>query len=394
MPLLGPLGHAGGVIGLRNGTVGVRFTILYAVVFLLSGAGLLGLTFLLSGGTVSSTSPAGTAPGPDDPAAAQRHIAALQDELAAVHAHQNRQLLAGSLVALVVMAVVSLVLGRLLAKRVLRPLRLITSATRRITADSLDRRLAVTGPADEVKDLAGTIDDLLERLEESFTAQRRFVANASHELRTPLSTMRAALDVAVAKPDPAASTMALAGRLRTQLDRVDHLLDGFLVLARAQHGALADAGRVDVGDLIGTALRERSADAAAKDLTVTVDVPPELTAYGSPALLARLVENVVDNAVTHNADGGWVTVTGYAAGAETALTVETGGPVLDQREVDRLARPFERLGGERTGSSGLGLSIVAAVATAHGGALDLRARPEGGLCVSVTLPAARTPVPA
>src|SRR5690349_754591 len=304
MPLLGPPGHADGMIGQRSGTVGWRFTILYAVVFLLSGIGLLVLTNLLSGGRASQVAPAGPPSAQTDLAAADQRARLLQEQLNDVHQQQSRQLLVASLLALVVMAVVSLLLGRGLAQRVLRPLRLITSATRRISADSLDQRLAVTGPADEVKDLADTIDGLLERLEASFAAQRRFVANASHELRTPLATMRASLDVAVAKPDPATSTVALADRLRTQLDRVDHLLDGFLVLARAQHGALADAAPIDLGDLVGAALRERSADARAKGLSVTVDVPPRTALHGSPALLARLVGNLVDNAVTHNERGG------------------------------------------------------------------------------------------
>ncbi|TYC20901.1 HAMP domain-containing histidine kinase [Micromonospora sp. MP36] len=394
MLLLGGLGHAGGMIRLPSGTVRVRFTLLYAVVFLVSGIGLLGLAFLLSGGGISSVAPAGNLPTQGSPAAAQQRIRQLEDQLATVHTQQSRQLLAGSVVALIVMAVVSLLLGRVLAKRVLRPLRLITSATRRISAESLDRRLAVDGPADEVKDLADTIDELLERLEASFAAQRRFVANASHELRTPLATIRASLDVAVAKPDPAPSTVALADRLRRQLDRVDHLLDGFLVLARAQHGTLADATTVDLGDLIATALDERAADVKTKRLSVTVDVPPGTATQGSPALLARLVANVIDNAVTHNEHGGWIGITGSESKEETELVAETGGRVLDQREVDRLAQPFERLGGERTGSSGLGLSIVAAVAAAHGGRLALLARPEGGLRVSITLPVAKMPVAA
>jgi signal transduction histidine kinase len=394
MLLLGLAGHAGGMIRLRSGTVGVRFTILYAVVFLLSGVGLLGLTFLLSDGSMSNTAPVGNPPAQGSLAVAQQRIRELEDQLTEVHAEQARQLLVGSLVALIVMAVVSVLLGRALAKRVLRPLRLITSATRRISADSLDQRLAVAGPADEVKDLADTVDGLLERLEASFTAQRRFVANASHELRTPLATMRASLDVAVAKADPAASTVALADRVRTQLDRVDHLLDGFLVLARAQHGPLADARPVDLGELIGAALDERSADVETKRLSVTVQVPPGMAPRGSPALLARLVENVVDNAITHNESGGWIGITGSTSEGATVLVVETGGRPLDQRRVDRLAQPFERLGGERTGSSGLGLSIVASVAAAHGGRLVLLARPEGGLRVSITLGMTRVPVAA
>ncbi|MFG1778244.1 sensor histidine kinase [Micromonospora sp. NPDC049051] len=379
---------------MRSGTVRARFTFLYAAVFLLSGVGLLGLTVLFSGSRVSSGAPAGNLPVQGNLAAAQQRIRELEEQLVAAQTQQSRQLLAGSLVALAVMAVVSLLLGRVLARRVLRPLRLITSATRRISADNLDQRLAVTGPADEVKSLADTIDELLERLEASFVAQRRFVANASHELRTPLTTMRAAMDVAAAKSDPAPSTVALVDRLRPQLDRVDHLLDGFLVLARAQHGALADTARVDLGELIGAALGERSADVEAKELSVTLNAPPAPAIQGSPPLLARLVGNVIDNAVTHNEHGGWIQITVSASEEEVVLAVETGGRVFDQREVDRLARPFERLGGVRTGSSGLGLSIVAAVAAAHGGRLAVFARREGGLCVSIALPAAKVPVAA
>ncbi|MFC7531880.1 sensor histidine kinase [Actinoplanes sp. GCM10030250] len=374
------------MFGLRRGTVGAQFTLLYATVFLVSGALLLVLNLLLFEGGMSQTVPAGDPLVLAGPSAAQQRIQALESQLTEAQTQQSRQLLTGALVALVVMALVSLPLGRLLARRVLQPLRLITGATRRISAESLDRRLSVTGPADEVKDLADTIDELLERLEASFTAQRRFVANAAHELRTPLATMRASVDVAAAKPEPHASTVALADRVRVQLDRVDHLLDGFLVLARAEHGVPADTVPIDLKPLIGTALGERSAQIAAKRLGVTTDLPEGAVVLGSPVLLARLVSNVVDNAVTHNGDDGWITVTASVAPGETALVVETGGPVLDQGEVDRLARPFERLGTPRVGSVGLGLSIVDAVAGAHGGRLTLHARPEGGLRVTVTLP--------
>ncbi|MFD6274802.1 sensor histidine kinase [Streptomyces sp. NPDC060209] len=376
---------------LRQGTVGRRFTILYAVVFLVSGMGLLALTYLLSGSEEARVAPGQPPPGPSGLAAAEQHIRDLEAQLSDVHAQQSRQLLVGSLIALVVMAVVSLLLGRALAGRVLRPLRLITAATRRISAENLHQRLAVAGPADEVKELADTIDSLLERLEASFAAQRRFVGNASHELRTPLATMRASLDVAVAKPEPAAPTVALADRLRTELDRVDHLLDGFLVLARAQNGALADRAVVSLGELTGEALTARAADIAAKSLTVDDEVRPKSWTRGSPALLSRLVGNVIDNAIVHNVEGGWIRIAVDHVDAEVRLVVETGGRVLDQDRVDLLGQPFERLGADRTGSeesSGLGLSIVAAIAAAHGGSLALRARPEGGLRVTAALPSA------
>ncbi|MFF0558674.1 sensor histidine kinase [Streptomyces sp. NPDC004266] len=380
---------------LRDGTVGRRFTIMYAAGFLGSGLVLLVLTYVMSGVRVSApasaNAPAPSSSGSSDLAAAHQQVRVLQGQLAEVHARQEHRLVVASLLALVVTAGLSLLLGRLLAGRVLRPLRLITAATRRITAENLHERLAVTGPADEVKELADTVDGLLERLEASFAAQRRFVGNASHELRTPLATIRASLDVAVAKPEPAAQTLALAGRVRTELDRVDRLLDGFLLLARAQHGAFADRTLVSLGGLARAALGDRAAGIASKGLAVDTEVRPAAWTRGSAVLLSRMVQNVVDNAIAHNEERGWIRVATDSDGSGARLVVETGGQVLDQSRVDRLGQPFERLGVARTGSegsSGLGLSIVAAIVSAHGGSLVLLARPEGGLRVAVTLPSA------
>jgi signal transduction histidine kinase len=391
----------------RRRSVRLRFTALYGVVFMLSGAGLLAIANLVTLGSirVSHTAPAGTQrTAPDQ---AQAHIAQLQAQLAEQHTTQTRQLLMGSLIALGVMMVASAVLGRLVAGRVLRPLRTMTAATRRISADNLHERLAVPGPSDEVKDLADTIDELLERLEGAFAAQRRFVANASHELRTPLTTMRASLDVAVAKAEPAPpATAALVSRLRTELDQVDRLLESFLALARTQHGDLPDRTTVSLEDLASTALTDRAADVAALGLTVRKELDP-VRVRGSTTLLRRMVDNVVDNAIRHNVENGWIRVatsavgtravgTGAvgtsaagtgAAGTGVRLVVETGGEVLDHGQVAELAQPFRRLGADRTGSgAGLGLSIVAAIVAAHGGSLDLWARPSGGLRVLITLP--------
>ncbi|WP_049572555.1 sensor histidine kinase [Nonomuraea sp. SBT364] len=370
-------------------TVRLRFTVLYAGAFLGSAVALLALTVLLSGANNTEVAPGQAArPGP---AAAHRRI----QELEALLSAQSQRLLMGSLIALAVMAAVSVLLGNVVARRVLRPLRTITAATRRISAANLHERLAVPGPADEVKSLADTIDGLLERLESAFAAQRRFVANASHELRTPLATMRASVDVALAKPEPVPpQTVALAGRLRTELDQVDRLLDGLLVLARAQHGELPGRTVLSLGDVLTRAVTARAADAAAKDLTVEDGDVRAAWTRGSPTLLARMAGNLIDNAVVHNRPGGWIRVATSADGPAVRLTVETGGPALDPEQVARLGRPFQRLATDRTGSgtgSGLGLSIVAAVAEAHGGDLALRARPGGGLRVTVSLPAAAAP---
>jgi len=378
-------------------TVRMRLTALYGALFVVSGAVLLAIA---SGVAVSSSRTSATAANQavlPPLAQDQLRIHQLQDQLAnaesQLHSGVSHGLLVGSAIALGIMTVVSLAVGWLVAGRVLRPLRLMTAATRRISADSLHERLAVTGPGDELKDLADTIDGLLGRLEGAFAAQRRFVANASHELRTPLTTMRASVDVAVAKPEPVpAQTIALADRLRAELDRVDGLLDGFLALARAQHGDLPGQTTMSLEYLAAAALAVRADAIAARRLTVHHATGAGGTwVAGSQALLCRMVDNVLDNAIGHNRDGGWISVTTGTEGHLAHLVVETGGDVLDAGQVSQLAQPFRRLGADRTGSdrgSGLGLSIVEAIAGAHGGTLDLRARPEGGLRVGIALPLA------
>jgi signal transduction histidine kinase len=378
-------------------TVRLRLTAMYGVMFLFSGAVVLGIAsgvvYSRSAVSVSSVNQQAAPLTPLERADAR--IQLLQQELAAnsgqTRSGVSHNLFIGSAIALGIMTVVSLLLGWLVAGRVLRPLRKMTTATRRISADSLDERLAMPGPDDELKELGDTIDELLARLEGAFAAQRRFVANASHELRTPLTTIRAAVDVAVAKPGPVpAPTIALAGRLRTELDRVDQLLEGLLALARAQHGELPGRTTLSLEYVVSAALAARAGDIAAKHLTVQHTTGRDgAWVTGSPALLSRLAENLIDNAISHNPAGGWVSVATGVDGRLAHLVVENGGDVLDQRQVAQLGQPFRRLGADRTGSdngSGLGLSIVAAIAAAHGGTLDLRARPRGGLRVSITLP--------
>ena len=387
-------------------TVRVRLTVLYGILFFVSGAVLLAIA---SGVTVARSS-VSAAPAPNQALAgsalaqAQARIQMLQAQLQnlqsqpASQAGQDKltsQLAIASLIALAIMTVISVVLGWLVAGRALRPVREMTAAAQRISEDSLHERLALHGPTDELKELGDTIDGLLERLEVAFNAQRRFAANASHELRTPLTTMRAALDVALAKPEPAPpQTVALAGRLRTELDRIERLLEAFLVLARAQHRSMPARTVLPLDYIVGSALADQAAAIEAMELTVQ-DTSGQGGAWvaGSQALLSRLVENVIDNAVCHNTPGGWIAITTRARGSRAELLVENGGEVLDQQQVAELSQPFRRLEADRIGTdkgSGLGLSIVAAIAEAHGGALDLRARPGGGLRVCVNLPAAAT----
>jgi signal transduction histidine kinase len=385
-----------------RGTVRLRMTIVYGGLFLLSGAALLAIASGLVVGRSSTEETAQAAPRPVSAqtalAQAQQQIRQLQASLAQASSNRSNlshDLLIASLIALGIMVAVSVLLGWIFAGRSLRPLRLITATARRISEDNLDERLAFDGPHDELKDLADTFDGLLERLESAFAAQRRFVANASHELRTPIATMRAALDVAMAKPGPMPpQTAVLAGRLRAELDRVDELLEGLLVLARAQHGALPNRDVVTINTVLAGAVQARSAAIDAAGLSVQLDGDAMLPVAGSDVMLRRMIDNVVENAIVHNEPHGWIAAASWAGQGTCRVVVENGGRALDQNEVSQLAQPFRRLGADRVGSdrgSGLGLSIVAAIAAAHGGSLDLRARPEGGLRVVITLPVAARP---
>jgi signal transduction histidine kinase len=411
-------------------TVRWRLTLLYGGMFLVCGTALLAVTYALvshgitggagitlhnggrggsktppfGGGAIALPNPPNLPTPPHVPAAVVRVMqsSAGQEFLRLVETQQRvdelHQLEIESASALGIMAMLSALLGWFVAGRVLRPLRTITAATQQISEDNLHRRLDLPGPRDELRTLADTIDALLARLEAAFESQRQFVANASHELRTPLTTMRTALDVAIAKPHLSLQPqlIALDASLREDLDQAERLLESFLTLARAHRGELGEKTVVSLSRVVGDALARRSDVIAAKQIELHSTLVPACV-EGSEMLLARMADNMIDNAVRHNFPRGLINVTCEADRATARLVVESGGPALDQAAVARLAEPFRRLAAERTGSQngqGLGLSIVAAIAAAHGGVLRLYAREQGGLGVEVTLPVARDARPA
>jgi signal transduction histidine kinase len=376
-------------------TVRLRLTLLYSSLFLALGAGLLALTYVLAARRI--TAPASV---PSEllsqPTSLPLSRASTTDSLAqllhAQAAANLHQFLIQSGIAFSIVAVVTIVLGWVVAGRVLRPLQTMTATTRQISEENLHERLALPGPPDELKALGDTIDGLLARLEAAFDGQRRFVANAAHELRTPLTMMRTSLDVAVGKPDPVPPEVTvLASKLREGLDQADRLVESFLALARAQQGTLADLTSVSLPQLVSATLAACREAIAGRGLQVRQTLS-DAGVIGSQTLLARLVENLIDNAIRYNTPGGLIVVATSDDGAAAHLVVESDGPLLDERKVQELGQPFRRLGADRTavdGSIGLGLSIVAAITSAHGGSLGLHARPEGGLRVVITLPHAR-----
>ena len=391
-------------------TIRLRLAVLYGGVFLILGTLLLGLVLLSvrvsthssvvsAQGAVErlverhhgAAPPPGStlAPVPESPATQRELVQAHRLGAVALNASNTvlHQLLLFSLIALAIMVVASMALGWLLAGRVLRPLQTITTAARELSASSLHERLALAGPDDELRELGDTFDELLGRLEASFESQRQFVANASHELRTPLTLERAILEVTLADPDASsASLRAACERVLAIGEQQERMIDALLALAlaRSERG-LERREPLLLDALTGEVLRERREEIARRGLRLDAKLERAPTS-GDPRLIERLVANLLDNAIRHNGADGWVAVTTATEAGAAVLTVANSGPVIAPEEVERLLQPFRRLGADRVGrrdGHGLGLSIVAAVATAHGATLRVHAQPDGGLRAEV-----------
>ncbi len=300
-----------------------------------------------------------------------------------------RQVLIDAPVALAIVTVVALALGWLVAGRILRPLAVITATARRISASSLNQRLALRGPDDELKALGDTLDELFARLEASFHAQRNFVANASHELRTPLTRERAMLQVALDDPATTAETWrGVAAEVLASNAEQESLIEALLALASSQ-GGLGERELVDLAAITGEILLSARPEAARQGLSLDAVTRPA-PLLRDKLLAERLVANLVGNAVRHNVAGGKVEVSTAARDGRAVLAVANTGPAVPPEAVGRLFQPFLRLDGRRVrrdSGRGLGLSIVDAIAAAHGAEITARARPGGGLSIEVTFPA-------
>ena len=361
----------------------LRLTLLYSGMFLALGTAIVVVIFLVgSHGTVVGSSSVSAVPGPPG---AQPLV---QDVVSHQHSADVERLLAASWVTLAVTAVVAAVLGWFLAGRVLRPLREMTAAAQTISAGNLHERLALTGPDDEFKQLGDTFDDVLGRLEASFAAQRRFVANAAHELRTPLTVERTLLQVALANPDASAVSLRAACEELLASGR-DHerLLDSLLTLATSERG-LSKREPIGLAAVAGAALEASRPEIEERSLAVIADLQPT-TIGGDRALIESLVANLVDNAVLYSEPAGSVEVVTSLDAGQAVLTVVNSGPQIPAGEIERLFEPFRRLTTDRTtadGHHGLGLSIVRAVATAHRATVAATPGPDGGLAIAVRFP--------
>ena len=323
-------------------------------------------------------------------AAAVHQLARAGSVQAAQRAADSHQLLVNAGIALAIVAVLALLAGWLVAGRMLRPIRTITRAARRISSTSLHERLDLDGPQDEFKELGDTLDDLFGRLDAAFEAQRQFAANASHELRTPLARQRALIQVALADPQASFSSLRSAHeRVLASEQRLEQMIEALLTLTRSQ----AEPERreqLDLASIASDALVARKSELGGPELDIRATLAPAATS-GDPRLIERLIANLIDNAIRHNTPHGEIEVTTGTRDRHAFVTITNTGPFVPPEEIQRLFQPFQRLGGARTrhdNGHGLGLSIVHAIANAHGAQLSARARPQGGLTIEVSFPPA------
>jgi signal transduction histidine kinase len=366
-----------------------RLTLLYGGLCTLTGAILLAITYLLVStaprvAIFSSTRAPGTSgstplppPTPAD--------SALADALRTTELHA---LLARSGIALGIMTVLAVVLGWLVAGRVLRPVRTMNAAIQRISARNVHERLGATGRPDELRQLSDTVDGLLARLDTALGAHRRFAANAAHELRTPLTVQHALLEEILLDPaaDPGLVRATCTKLLRLSQEQAG-LVDALLTLTEGERGP-DRVEPVDLAELAERALAERASDVDGLGLAVRADLAPARTS-GDPALLARLVGNLVGNAIDHNVPGGFIRIETTESNGAPSVCVANSGPVVPEESIRGLFEPFQRL--DRTARDGehhgLGLSIVRAIADSHGASVSALPGQPNGLAVTVTFSA-------
>ncbi|WP_377269009.1 sensor histidine kinase [Peterkaempfera sp. SMS 1(5)a] len=382
-------------------TIRIRLTLLYGGMFLMAGVLLVLVIYMLARQALQTGAQLPMTTIPENtvvvnsqtgqswtPHQFQEQIAAWQSQ--AQHAALET-LLRKSITVLVGLAVAAFALGYAVAGRVLRPLGKITRTAREVAGSDLHRRIELDGPDDELKELADTFDEMLDRLDRSFDSQRKFVANASHELRTPLAINRTLLEVQLSDPGASPDLQQLGKTLLATNERSEQLVEGLLLLARSDN-ELVDRRPVELSEVASQALEQTRTEAANRGVELRASLGTA-TVSGNGVLLERIALNLIQNAVRYNTADGWVEVSTTAVpGGAGELVVSNTGPVIPGYEMEHIFEPFRRVkSAERTRSDkgvGLGLSIVRSVVRAHGGAIEAVPRPGGGLLMRVRIPGA------
>lgn len=302
--------------------------------------------------------------------------------------------------------VASFVIGWWLSGRVLRPVRRLTEAAQEISATDLSRRIALTGPADELHALADTLDAMLARLDGAFTAQRQLIGDASHELRNPLAVIRTTLDGALSHDDVDPLERRRAAAVATRATaRMAALIEDLLAAARRAAPAFTETD-VDLGAIAADATDEYDLLAARDDTHLHRRIESGVLVIGDRDALRRAVDNLLSNALRHGAAGGEVTIATGRRQGWAYLAVHDDGPGIAPEHQTLVFDRFWRgpTGSGRSSvrddrSAGLGLAIVRQVVEAHGGAVALHSPPRAGATFVLWLPlrpehaGPRTPLP-
>jgi two-component system OmpR family sensor kinase len=288
---------------------------------------------------------------------------------------KNAFLLAGALGMLA-----ALVGGVLVASRIAAPLRRMARVAARVDAGDLSPRMELGGPHDEVRVLAHSFDQMLERLEGAFARQNAFVADASHELRTPLTIARGQLEVLAMSDDPSPEEIRHVERIvRTEIDRMARLVEDLLLLAHAGEDGFLRPEPIDLPEFL-TGIADGMRPTVA-DRRLELGAIPPIVLDADPDRMAQALRNLLSNAVAHIEPGGLARLSAEARGDRVALIVDDDGPGIPAEERERIFDRFARLDASRArdgGGAGLGLSIVKVIAAAHGGAVWAERSPEGG----------------
>ena len=327
-------------------------------------------------------------PGGAIPAAEEE---AIRDVVRAVEMQANeralRMLRDWSLVALAILFGAGMVVGWSLAGHVLKPVGRITAVARRISATDLSQRIALDGPPDELRRLADTFDDMLDRLDRSFDAQRGFVEDASHELRNPLAVIRSNVDTTLGDPDATVEDYRfVAEQVNRSVDRMSRVVEDLVTFARhearPQHLAL-----VDLGELALQAMAEFDGYAANHDVRLTHDAPGGLLSLGDAGSLRQAIANLLSNALSAAPAGSEVRITAGGEGAWVWVAVEDEGPGIPEAEQERVFQRFQRGGRASVDGRGLGLAIVRQIAESHRGEARLTSTGGTGSTFTILLPA-------
>ena len=283
--------------------------------------------------------------------------------------------------------------GYFLASRALRPIDYITRTAQAIHASDLHQRLNHLGPHDEVGRLADTFDAMLDRLEAAFTRERRFTGDAAHELRTPLTALKGRIGVTLSQPRQPQKYVETLQEMEGQVDRLIRLSSDLLFIARLDQGQMAQQmERIDVQDFLGAVVDQIRPLAAAKAITLSQTIPPELTLHGDLDLLIRLFLNLLDNAVKYSPENGRVSISATQDKTDLCITIANSGPGIPAEYLPHLFERFYRVetarsrSGSDAGGAGLGLAIAHEITRAHGGQMLVESRPENGTTLTVLFP--------